>query len=94
MTATRAIDRELKVALDASHSQPPGIAQFEDLLARLKRIEPGRAPDEVKEALANYISALEADINAFKVGENLAPYDRKLEKTQKQLAAVVSKHWY
>jgi hypothetical protein len=51
LTATRAIDRELGAALGASHSQPPGITQFEDLLARIKKIEPGRAPNEVKEAL-------------------------------------------
>lgn len=94
MTQTRAIDRELKVARDASLSQPPGISQFEDLLARIKRIEQGDAPDEVKEALAGYIIALEMAINAVKAGENLTRYDQELEKAQKRLAGAVDKYWY
>ena len=94
VTQTRAIDRELKAALDASHSQPAGIAQFEDLLARITRIDTHRAPDEVKEALANYIKALESDISAFHTHQNLTPYDEDLEKAQKRLAAAVQDHWY
>ena len=94
MTQTRVIDRELKAARDASLLQPVGIAQFEDLLARIKRIEPGDAPDEVKEALAGYITALEAAINAARAGENLTQYDQELEKGQKRLAAAVDKYWY
>jgi hypothetical protein len=94
MTHTRALDRDLKAALDASHSQPAGIAQMEDFLVRLKRIDPGQAPADVKQALAEYVAALEAAIKAFRAGENLAPYDREMEKTQKRLAAVVNEHWY
>ena len=94
ITQTRGIDRELKAALEASHSQPAGIAQFEDLLARIKRIDTHRAPDEVKEALANYIKALEADIAAFHAHQSLAPYDIELDKAQKRLAAAVQNHWY
>ena len=94
ITQTRAIDRELKAALDASHSQPAGIAQFEDLLARIERINTERAPEEVKDALANYIKALQADISAFKAHQNLTPYDEELDKAQKRLAGAVRNHWY
>ena len=94
MTHTRALDRDLKTALDASHSQPAGIAQLENFLVRLKRIDTGHAPAAVKEALADYIVALEAAIKAFRAGENLAPYDAEMEKAQKKLAAVVNDHWY
>ena len=94
VTHTRAVDRDLKAAFDASRSQPPGIAQFEDLLARIKRIDPGNAPDAVKAALADYIAALEADIKAFKAGEDLTMHDRELDAAQKKLVAAVAKHWY
>ena len=94
MTHTRALDRDLKIALDASRSHPAGIAQMEDFLARLKRIDTGYAPTDVKAALADYIAALEAAIKAFRAGEDLAPYDREMEKAQKKLAAVVNEHWY
>src|SRR5947209_1938240 len=92
-THTRAIDQELKAALDASQALPPGIGRAEDLALRLKQIKPGYAPGEVKEALADYINALEADINAFKAGENITRYDQEMERTQKKLAAAVAKHW-
>jgi len=94
ITHTRALDRDLKAALEASRSQPPGIAQLDDLLARIKRIDAGYAPADVKEALAAYSTALEAAINAFRAGQDLTPYDREMEKTQKKLAAAVSEHWY
>ena len=94
MTHTRALDRDLKVALDASRSQPAGIAQMEDFLLRLKRIDPGHAPAEVKQALAGYIAALEAALTAHRAGESLVPYDLEMDRAQKKLAAVVSEHWY
>ena len=94
ITHTRALDRDLKAALEASRSQPPGIAQLDDLLARIKRIDAGYAPADVKEALAAYSTALEAAINAFRAGQDLTPHDREMEKTQKKLAAAVSEHWY
>ena len=94
MTHTRALDRNLKTALDASRSQPAGIAQMEDFLVRLKRIDTGHAPAEVKGALADYIAALEAALRAFRAGESLVPYDLEMDKAQKKLAAAVNEHWY
>ena len=94
MTHTRALDRDLKTALDASRSQPAGIAQMEDFLLRLKRIDTGHAPAEVKGALADYVAALEAALRAFTAGESLVPYDLEMDKAQKKLAAVVNEHWY
>ncbi len=94
MTHTRALDADLKTALDASRAQPAGIAQMDDFLVRLRRIDTGHAPAEVKQALADYIAALEAAIKAFRAGESLVPYDLEMDKAQKKLAAAVNKHWY
>jgi hypothetical protein len=92
-TQTRTIDREIKAAGEASRSRPPGIGQFEELLARLRRIRTEHAPDAVKEALAGYISALQAAIDAAKAGEDLAKHDRALEQGQKRLAAAINDNW-
>jgi hypothetical protein len=94
MTQTRAIDRELKAAADASHLQPPGIGQSEDLLARLERIQTANAPHEVRKALSQYVAALHAAIDATKAGRDLKPHDRTLEQTQKKLAATINDNWY
>jgi hypothetical protein len=92
-TQTRTIDRELKAAAEASRSRPPGIGQFEELLAHLERIRTENAPDAVREALAGYISALHAAIDAAKAGEDLAKHDRALEQGQKRLAAAINDNW-
>ena len=91
-THARDVDRAWRAALDASEKVPPGIGRAEDLLARLKRIDPGYAPDELKRAMADYIVALETDIDAFKAGRDIAPYDQALAQAQQKLAEASKKY--
>ena len=44
---------------------PAGLGRAEDLLARLKRIDPGYAPDELKQAIKDYIAALKGAFTAL-----------------------------
>jgi hypothetical protein len=91
-THARAVDREWHSALDASKKLPLGIERADDFLARLKRIDLNYAPDEFKRAIADFIAALEADINALKAGQDIAPYDKALAQAQGNLVVVSSKY--
>ena len=91
-THARAVDREWHSALDAPKKLPRGIERADDFLARLKRIDLNYAPDEFKRAIADFIAALEADINALKAGQDIAPYDKALAQAQGNLVVVSSKY--
>ena len=94
MTQTRAVDREIGAALEGSRSQPAGIPQMEEFLRRLKRIDTGGAPREVADAVAEYVAALDAALDAYRGGKSLEPYDQAMEKAQKRVAAAVKEHSY
>lgn len=92
-THTRGIDAEMKSAVDYSNTLPPGIDRAQALVDRLRKITPGWAPDEVTHALAEYIAALQADIDAFKAGKEVEAYDQALQRAQQKLTAAIKKNW-
>lgn len=94
MTQTREIDREIGAARAASNSWPAGIAQRKDFVARLKRIDTEGAPRQVREALADYVSALEAAVDAYDTGKNPRPYDFARAQAQERAAVAITNYWY
>lgn len=82
---TRALKQNLSAAMDELEKSPPGIQRAEAFLKKLRAIDPGYAPAEVKQALHDYISALEQALNAWKAGQTTERYDVDIEAAKKRL---------
>jgi hypothetical protein len=82
---THDIMREFGAAVDELQKSPPGIERAEIFLKRLKAIDPGHAPAEVKQALHDYISAMEQGIDAMKAGQDSSQYDEKIAEARERL---------
>src|SRR5256885_1993930 len=91
-THTRAVARDWGTALRENDKVQPGLGRAEDLLARLKRIDTGYAPDELKSAVHDYIAALEGSIEAAKAGHDTASYDQAMDQAKQRMIAVAMKH--
>jgi hypothetical protein len=91
-THTRAVARDWGVALRESEKVPSGLGRAEDLLARLKRIDTGYAPDELKRAIADYINALEGSLDAAKAGRDTTSYDEAMDQAKQRMVAAAKKY--
>jgi hypothetical protein len=91
-THTRAVARDWGTALRENDKVPPGLGRAEDLLARLKRIDTGYAPDELKSAVHDYIADLEGSIEAAKAGHDTTSYDQAMDQAKQRLIAVAKKY--
>ncbi len=60
------VQQRMNAALQEAERVPLGFERAETYLARLKAIDAGYAPDDLKQALADYTSALEQSIDAAK----------------------------
>jgi hypothetical protein len=56
------------------------------LVRRLKALDPGSAPPECKQALRDYIAALEGSLAAMKAGRNSVQYDAPMANAKQRLA--------
>jgi hypothetical protein len=89
---TRTVERDFGAALHQLQESPPGVQRVETFVARLKAIETGYAPAEVKQALQDYIAALEQSIDAAKTGRDPAPYDPAIVQAKEKLADSVREY--
>ncbi len=92
-THTRAINDEVATAVTKAETFPPGIERLETLAGQIRKIAPGWAPDEVKDALAQYNAALQAEMDAFKAGKDIQLYEDAQERAYQQLATAIKKNW-
>jgi hypothetical protein len=63
---TQGLLRDMNAIMSDVEKLPPGIAGAEELLRRLRKVDPGLAPAECKQALRDYIGALEGSLEAMK----------------------------
>ena len=78
------VQRKMNAAINEFQKEPLGLQGKQKYVARLKAIDNPYAPDDLKKALADYISAFEASIEAMKVGVDAQPFeDRKAEAQQR-----------
>jgi hypothetical protein len=91
-THTRAVARDWSAAINESQKLPPGLGRAEDLLARLKRIDTGYAPDEFKHAIADYISALQGAFDASKGGRDTTQFDKAMAEARERMVAIAGKY--
>jgi len=90
-THTREVMREFSAAVDALQKSPPGIERTEVFLKRVKGIKLGYTPVEVKQALHDYIAALEQGLDALKAGRDTQQYDDSVAAAKKRLIESVEK---
>ena len=89
---TRALEREFAAAVKQLEKSPPGIERSETFVNTLKKIDPGYAPPEVKNALHDYIAALQQSLDALKAGRDTAQFDSAIATTRERLIASVRKY--
>jgi len=71
---------------------PPGFDRAENLLSRLKRIDTGYAPDELKRATTDYINALEGAIYAAKAGQSTVDFDLAMDRAKQRMVEIAKKY--
>jgi hypothetical protein len=91
-THTRALEREFAAAVNKLEKSPPGVERAETFVRNLKAISPGYAPPEVKQALQEYVVALEQSLAALKAGQDTTRYDAAIAKAREKLLASVKKY--
>jgi hypothetical protein len=91
-THTRYVMREFSAAVDELQKSPPGFHRAEVFLKKVKAIDPGYAPADVKEALHDYVSAMEYGIVAAKSGQDATQYDPAIADAKQRLISSAKKY--
>ena len=89
---TRWIAQDIFAAVQEMEKSPPGIERGERFLKRVKAIDPGYAPAEVKQALQDYIIATQQGFDALKMGQDLRPSEAAMAEARNRLIACIRKY--
>ena len=89
---TQGILRDMNAIMKDVDKLPPGIPRAEELVRRLKAIDPGLAPAECKEALRDYTAALEGSLQAMKSGRDTTQFDAAMADAKQRLADCFRKY--
>jgi hypothetical protein len=84
--------QQIAAAKKASDKLPAGMERAEDLVRRVKAVDPGHAPRGVKVALTNYVVAMDDALRAFKNHENEAPLEQVCAQRAQELKDAVNHH--
>lgn len=90
-THTRAVEKEFTAAVVEMQKSPPGLERAETFLKKIKSIDPGLSPPEVKDALKDYISTIENGLDAIKAGRSTEHYDKAMADAKQRLVAAFKK---
>jgi hypothetical protein len=86
---TRTVEAGFGAALHQLQESPPGPQRAKVFVARLKAINTDHAPAEVKQALQDYIAAVERFLDALTAGRNIAPYNHAIAAANQRLSDFV-----
>lgn len=86
---TRAVAAQFGRAMHELQQAPPGIRRVENFLGRLKAIDTTKAAPEVRQALSDYIAAVEPSLEAARSGRTIAPYDQAIAHAKRRLVDAV-----
>jgi hypothetical protein len=84
-THTQGLLSDMNVIMNDVGKLPPGIPRAEELMRRLKALDPGLAQAEVRQGLRDYLAALEGWIEATKAGRETTQYDLAMDDAKKRL---------
>ena len=83
---------KMYTALREAEKSPPGLERAEKYLVRLKAIDNPYAPDDLKQALADYVAALNQIVQAEKAGGDTTPFDQQMEAARQRIAAIEKRY--
>lgn len=89
---TRTVADKMAKAFRELENSRPSQERAERFLKRLKEIDPGYAPAELKQALQDYIHALEKGMTAIKAGEDSVDYASQMADAKERLIKCVRKY--
>jgi hypothetical protein len=58
----------------------------------LKAIENPYAPNDLKQALADYISAIERSMEAGKAGRDTTPFDQQMDEAKQRMFTIEKRY--
>jgi hypothetical protein len=88
----QALLTEMNAIMRDVEKLPSGIPRGEQLVRKLKALDPGLAPAEVKQALRDYTDALDSSIQAMKAGRDATRYDAPMAEARQRLADCFRKY--
>src|SRR4051812_397930 len=89
---TQGLLRDMNAIMKDAEKLPPGIPRAEELVRRIKALDPGLAPVECKQALRDYTAALEGSLEAMKAGRDFTQYDAAMADAKQRLADCFRKY--
>jgi len=89
---TQALLTDMNAIMRDVEKLPPGIPQAEQLVRRLRALNPGLASAEVKQALGDYTDALAGSLEAMKAGRETAQFDVPMADAKQRLADCFRKY--
>ena len=90
--ATRKVDRQIGKVIKLWRSRPEGIERAEEFIERIRKINTSRAPPDVREALTEYVNALDDALDAYKSGQKTARFDVVIAQKKTALDETIKKH--
>jgi hypothetical protein len=68
------------------------MGRAEDMLSRFKRIDLGYAPDDLKQAIHDYIAAFQQSLDAAKAGQDTSLPDKAMEEARLRMVSAIKKY--
>ncbi|HSI14501.1 MAG TPA: hypothetical protein VK961_20795 [Chthoniobacter sp.] len=89
---TRYIVEQMNAAENSLEHSPPGIERADEFVRRLKKIDTAHAPTEVKQALADYATAMEEGLAVLRAQKDATSFDRVIAEKKQSLLIAVEKY--
>jgi hypothetical protein len=87
------ISEQIAAARESAERMPPGTLRADEFIRRLKAIDPGNAPQAVKEALRDYVTAMEESLQAMKRHQDITSFEKVCALKAKALTDAIHKNY-
>jgi hypothetical protein len=84
--------QKMNASFREAQKSPSGLERAEKYLARLKAIHVQYAPDDLKQAFADYASGLQQAIEAAKANRDPTPFDKRMEAADQRIIAIEKRY--
>jgi hypothetical protein len=88
----RDIDRDIGAAFEDAQKLPPGHERGQDIVRRLKAINMDYAPPEMKQAVADYLTAFQQVLEATEAGHDASAAGKAMEDARDRMIVIEKKH--
>jgi len=88
----RRLERGLNEAMDVLRKSPPGIARAEEFLRKLRAVDTQSTPDDLKQALQDYITATQQGLDVLKSGGSMIGPEKKMAAASEKLNLLLRIH--